>query len=531
MPTASGRNTVHITAAALAALSAAYYALYIDAGFNYADDGNYAQTAFELFLGRSPLALDLSYGLAWYQTGAGLFHLFGVDFLLVRLLFFGAITLTTLLVFYSLAGVSGSLLLAALLAGVIALVPAFPATAFYGLCVALNAAAQLRLASRLGNATSRDGALAGAAVGVSFQIRPDFGLVFAGALAVIALTLFWPQRRSAASSVAAGMILGFLAVALPAAGMAFAGGYEAILARQYLDYPKLLAGLLVNGLTGGAGPGPSLTLLARPGLSTPGLAALVYGPIAFFALCFGYILIASKTLKRDAAAMAQVVTALAAGVATFPHYFFYRPDLSHIANFMPGFVVMLSVFLSLLKREGPPRAAAAGAGLAGLYLVLYLAIGLPSRATGSIGMAAGRGETFTAANGVKVRVAPEENAQLVFLRDTIEANTRPGDAIVCLPYCPGVAFMTGRRMLLDNFYVDDTFPQLRPQWLSKAIAETRAARPPIVLVQDWAINGTEQSRFSRWAGAYVEAVKELARDTVTGPATTAYLIDPAPPSN
>lgn len=531
MLAASGRKTVHIAAAVLAVLSAAYYALYVDAGFNYTDDGNYAQTAFELFLGRSPLDLDLSYGVAWYQAGAALFHLFGVDFLLVRLLFFSAITLTTLLVFYSLAGVSGSLLLCALLSGVIALVPAFPATAFYGLCVALNAAAQLRLASRLGNVTPLDGILAGVAAGLSFQIRPDFGLIFAGSLAVIALLLFWPERRPAGGKVAGGMVLGFLAVALAAAALAFAGGYESILARQYLDYPKLLAGLLVNGVTGGAGPGPSLTLLARPGLSTPGLAALAYGPIVFFVLCAGYGLLALKTHKRNAVALAQIVVALAAGVATFPHYFFYRPDLSHIANFMPGFVVMLGVFMSLSKRDAPRPAVLVGAGLSALYLALYLAIGLPSPATGSIGVSTGRTETFVAENGVKVRVAPEEYAQLVFLRDTIAANSRPGDAIVCVPYCPGVAFMTGRRMLLDNFYADDTFPALRPQWLSTAIAETRAARPPVILVQDWAINGTEQSRFANWAGSYVAAAKELARDTLAGPATTAYLINPAPRSN
>ncbi len=520
-------STTHIAAAALAALSAAYYALYITAGFNYSDDGNYAQTAFELFLGRPPQDLDLSYGLAWYKAGAALFHVFGVDFLLVRLLFFAAIILTTVLVFYSLASVAGSILAAGLFAAVIALAPAFPATAFYGLCVALNAAAQLRLAARMENGMRLDGALAGAAIGLSFQIRPDFGLIFAGSLAVTALLLFWPTPRPAGRRVAAGIAVGFLAVALPAAAFAFAGGYESILARQYLEYPKLLIGLLANGL---AGAGPSLTLLARPNFTTPGLAALVYLPLALFAVFGAYALLTLKTaLKQSRETLAKIVTALAAGVATFPHYFFYRPDLSHIANFMPGFVLMAGVFLSLMKQDRTLRPLAlTGAGMTALYLALYLAIGLPSPATGSIGMAAGRTQPFTAANGVKVRVAPDELAQLNFLRDTVEAHSRPGDAIVCVPYCPGVAFMTGRRMLLHNFYVDDTFPTLRPQWLSTAIAETRAARPPVVIVQDWAINGTEQSRFASWAAAYVDAVKEQARETLAGPATTIYLIDTAP---
>lgn len=525
----TNQRAIHIVAAVLAVLSAVYYAVYINAGFNYSDDGNYAQTAFELFLGRPPQDLDLSYGLLWYKAGAGLFGLFGVNFFLVRLLFFGTIILTTILVFYSLAGVSGSLVVAGALAAVIALVPAFPATAFYGLCVALNAAAQLRLAARLKDATLLDGALAGAAIGVSFQIRPDFGLIFAGSLAVTALLLFWPARKAAGPKVVAGIAVGFAAVAIPAAVLAFAGGYESLLARQYLDYPKLLVGLLINGVTGNTGAGSSLVLLARPGLADPAMAALVYGPIAILILFGAYTLLTFKAaFKQDDGALARMVTGLAAGMATFPHYFFYRPDLSHIANFMPGFVLMTGVFLSVMKCYGARTAARAGAGLSGLYLMLYMVIGLPSPATGGIGVATGRTEPFQAQNGVAVRVAPAELAQLAFLRDTVEANSRPGDAIVCVPYCPGVAFMTGRRMLLHNFYVDDTFPTLRPQWLSTAIAETRAARPPVVIVQDWAINGTEQSRFANWAGAYVAAVKEQARDILTGPATTIYLIDPTP---
>lgn len=525
-------RTLHIAAAALALLSAAYYAFYITAGFNYSDDGNYAQTAFELFLGRPPQDLDLSYGLLWYQAGAALFHVFGVHFLIVRILFFAAITATTVLVFYAIAGVTRSIMMAIALAAVIALAPAFPATAFYGLCVALNAAAQLRLARR-DTPSLADGALAGAAIAVSFQIRPDFGLIFASALAVTIFLMFWPAPKPSRRAVAYGVAAGFSAIALPAALLAVAGGYESVLARQYLDYPRLLLGLLINGLAGGGAHGPALGLLARPGLATPGLAALVYLPIAVFAALGAYVLLTLKTtLRQDTGALARMVTGLAAGVATFPHYFFYRPDLSHIANFMPGFTLMTGVFLGELTRNRaatPALRAPAmvGAGLALVDLALYLIVGLSSPATGGIGAAAGRTETFTAGNGVTVKVAPDELAQLTFLRDVVETHSRPGDAIVCVPYCPGIAFMTGRRMLLRNFYVDDTFPQLRPQWLSTAIAETRTARPPVVLVQDWAINGTEQSRFDHWAAPYVDVLKELAGETVAGPATTVYLIDPA----
>lgn len=522
-------NTKHFAAAGLALLSVIYYALYITAGFNYADDGNYAQTAYELFLGQAPQDLELSYGLLWYQAGAVLFHIFGVHFLLVRLLFFTAITLTTILVFYSLVRVSGSILLAAVLSAVIAAAPAFPATAFYGLCVTLNAAAQLRLAMRFKDATLLDGALAGAAVGLSFQVRPDFGFVFAGSLAATIALLVWPVRRPVWRTVLSGAAAGFCAIVLPAALFAVTGGYGSILARQYLDYPLLVMRFVAGGLHSGSG---EITLLARPGLAAPGLAALVYLPLAIFALFAACILTRiTSLLRQDPGALAMLGIAMVAGVATFPHYFLYRPDLSHIANFMPGFVLMTGVMLGLLKRgvlRAPRPVAAASAALSILYLFLYAGIGIPSPATGSIGMAAGRTEPFIAENGVNVRVAPGELAQLVFLRDTVEANSKPGDAIVCVPYCPGVAFMTGRRMFLHNFYVDDTFLAIRPQWLPTAIAETRAARPPVAIVGDWAINGTERSRFANWAAAYVETLKEQARAVVTSPGTTIYLSDPLP---
>ena len=524
--------TKHLTALALAVLSAGYYALYIDAGFNFADDGNYAQTAYELFLGRPPHDLDLSYGLIWFKTGAALFHLFGVNFMLVKALFFTVITLTSVLAFYALEKISGSAVFAVLLAGVIAVAPAFPATSFYGLCVLLNAAAQMRLATRMTHGTVLDGALAGAALAFSFQIRPDFGFIFAAPLAAIVLLTFWPLNLGAGRKLLTGIVAGFAAIAVPAALLALTGGYGALVVHQYLHYPLMLVGLLLNGLRGlgqDAGAGAAITVLARPSLTDPAMATLVYVPIVVFAVFGASTLLTLKArLWRDPVTLAQAGVALVAGVAAFPHYFFFRPDLSHIANFMPGFVVMTGVFLVHLKQASwRPRIVATGGAVAVAYLVLYLAIGVPSPATGSIGMARGRTEPFRAENGVDVKVAPAELQQLTFLRDTVTANSKPGDAIVCVPYCPGVAFMTARRMLLHNFYVDDTFLVLRPQWLPSAIAETRAARPPIAIVQDWAINGTEQSRFANWAARYVDVLKDQARAQVAGPGTIIYLGGPA----
>ena len=90
--------------------------------------------------------------------------------------------------------------------------------------------------------------------------------------------------------------------------------------------------------------------------------------------------------------------------------------------------------------------------------------------------------------------------------------------------CPGFAFMTDRRMLFKNFYVDDSTPIRVPGWISDAITRTREVRPPVVIIMDWAINGTEASRFENWAAAYVEALQSLSREKIVRPGLTIYLL-------
>src|SRR5262249_39707613 len=92
----------------------------------------------------------------------------------------------------------------------------------------------------------------------------------------------------------------------------------------------------------------------------------------------------------------------------------------------------------------------------------------------------------------------------------------------------GFAFMTARRMLFGTFYADETFLVRRPDWLPEAIARTQSARPPIVVIADWPINGTERSRFKVWAADYVRAVEALARDRIEIGNVTIYTLESAP---
>jgi hypothetical protein len=534
----------------VAVFSVAYYALYLNSGFNFSDAGHYAQVCYEMLLGRDPSEFVIGYGILWFKIGENLFRLFGVDYTLVKLLFYACIVLTNVLVFYTVNLATNNRFLALVAALASALVPAFPATSFYALCIVSNVAVQMRLVQ--GSRQPLDFALAGAVVSIAFQIRSDFGYVFAALLfvviALIVIETRGPQDRRHRywRTQGGAALLGFLGALALGFFAAVVGGYGGIFLQQFSAYPALAAQYFVDGLqalflsqvsTGTLASG----LIQRPLVEDifsgewrgAHLALLVYLPVlvmAAFALLSAVQFFRSERSQRMSD-LARAIITLSAAAAAFPHYFFYRPDISHIANFMPGYLVLIAIFSGQIYqhlKRGMPVWGRYAAGFVVLTLTInlgiYLWAGLHTPGTGSIAGAAGRTESFFAGNGVTVRVTPEEKSELEFLRDTILQNSKRDDFVVCVPYCPGVAFMTERKMLLPNFYVDDTLLLLQPSWASDAIALTRNAKPAVVIVIDWAINGTEQSRFANWAASYVAAVEELSRDKVVNGNITAYIL-------
>ncbi len=535
-----------VYAGVILAISVVYYGLYISVGFSTADEGNYAQIAYELFLGRAPGDLTITYGILWFKAGEALFHIFGVQIVAVKAMFFAAITATNVLIFLTIALATGNRLFALVATSVPLFVPAFPPTAFYGLCIAVNAAAQMNMARRIDACTWRDVALAGFALAVSFQLRPDFGYIWTVPFILLVTLALRSSTKDNRIRILAGAVGAFILAHVPVLLLATAGGYIDIVAQQYVNYPATMIRYALGGLqvlvggSGGVSDTLGTTALQRPGLSnlfTAGSteqtrAILVYAPVAAILIYAGVAALDSlKGWQRgDVKPLAVASVAGCAGVAAFPHYFFYRPDVSHIANFMPGFVVLASALMWRLSQHPGARtkwqltAKVAGVSLVTAHLVFYVGYGLTSAATGSIGVATERETPLTIAERGTVLVSRTEHAQLTAIDALIRENSTPDDRIVCVPYCPGYAFLTGRRMLFDYFYVDDSIPLIDPDWLPQAIATTQREKPPVVIVMDWAINGTERSRFDNWGAAYMNALKPLVRETRTFPGLTVYLL-------
>ncbi|CAO3439737.1 hypothetical protein [Azospirillum doebereinerae] len=548
-----------LAGALLTALAAAvYYGCVLGHGFLYSDDGNYAQVAYELHLGADPHDIRLGYGVLWFKIGEWLFALFGPSFRLVETFFYTVAGATAVLVFATLRRTTGSLALAMLGAVSVLLVPAFPPTVFYASSVALNVCCQVQAARRWRRLTPRDLAAPAAALALTFLVRPDFGFVFSVPLLLILAAHAAVARMGAVRTVAAALAV-FVAVQLPLFMDGMSRGYADLIVDGYRRYPLLLWNMVVNSVGGGQagsvagaaeGAGAFLQRVPLSALWTAppaqaALAFLTYAPVAVIALFALHVLAEALERMRHGAhatserfdgasldddRLAMDLVVLVGALATLPHYFLFRPDLPHIANFMTGFAILAGTLLARLGGWAAgggagARTAAAAGGLAALgTLGVYLAVGLTQPGTGSIQVAQGRDQPFVARNGVDVLVTAEEAAHLGQLRDLVEANSNLGDRIVCLPFCPGVAFMTGRRMLLPEYYADDLFLLIDPGWTARIIERTQNERPPVVIVFDWALNGTEISRFSNWARPYIDVLDQLARERVPLGGGTAYLL-------
>jgi hypothetical protein len=540
-----GTRSALIGAVATTAAAAFHYAGYLDSGFNIADDGHYAQVAYELWLGTDPHAMRFGYGLAWFKLGEVLFAQLGPSYHLVQALFFTLLAATAGLVFLTVARVTGRAVPAAAAALVAAAVPAFPPTAFYAFCTLLNLALQVELAHRWRRLDPWDAVPGALALALTFQIRPDFGYAFAvpytlllmlGGLAAggAGQRAGGRNRWRRAAGLAGGALAGFAAGHLPLLADGLAKGYLDLVVEDYLRYPSLLLRYVLAGLRQAGTDGTAAgTLLARPPLvalwrgnwTDAAQAVIVYAPAAGLA-GFALFHITAALRRRSAAAFDRLVLAgvlLAAPLASFPHYFLFRPDLAHVANFMPGYLVLAAVFAGELAGSllGLPAALALAAGVA-----VYGWVGLTTPGTGSIALAQGRDQPFLAENGVAVRVSAAELPWLQAVRTLIAEHSAPGDRIVCVPFCPGVAFMTARRMMLREYYVDDSFLVTDPGWIERTIAQTRREHTPVVVVVDWAINGTDISRFQVWARPYVAFLEEAGYRRVDLPGSSVYLAPP-----
>ncbi len=546
----------------------AYFGQYYDHGFNVGDEGSVVLITERLLAGERPyLDVELGYGLLWFYPLALLFKMTGVSFIATRIYFLLLALVTSLLALLAIRKQTGS---SSLAAAVALLILAFPGT-LHKTYIPLIVVANICCLPLLGNdrrVLDRSEILtAGLVAAVSYHIRPDLGLSAALVLVTILTiqALIGPSDKWQRLRQMGRMAVWFgVAALVPTAPLLLIARHQGF-TEAFLDllWQPVLSLLEIVGNIGSRGidlfdlvsrtqvawaapvqapespPSPDVGIpLARIPLTAvwqgPGrdLAILTYLPLLTLALiagCIGYRMIRGVARGQSSAVRDALGVAAALGLAysAYPQFFLFRPDAAHLSQFMPGYVVLVGICLGrwLLPmpadraRASPTllaRWAAVGVGI--LHLGFYAWFALHQPSTGTIAMARGRTERFHGANGVDVAVRPGQWKLLTRVTRVVEESTSDGDVVLCFPYCPGFNVVTRRPTFMRRLYVDDGMLILEPGWQQRTIEWIEIGQAPLIIIQDWAPNGTDISRFKNWATevmAHLAASYELV-DRVGG---------------
>lgn len=534
----------------LVALALAYYGSYVRYGIGFRDEGQtVALGAQRLLNGEVPFKdVVLNYNVLWFYPVVGLFKLFGVSYVLLRGYCLALSTVTAVLGFLLVEKGTRRPWLAFLIALVLVLIPGSPFKNYIPLLAVANTLCLLHVA--LAPADSRAALwktlIGGVVLGLSFLIRIDIAILFAAMWVLLLLVRLLvgtaPFVRRAMISLG-GLVAMIVAVALlhwPVWLDAKKRGFDRPFVAQYVEkwrmlerpVTRLLFPPLQRALPAKVGvhsqiprraalnaPGDeepvadkktlqraTLKSLTKVGQNSgPAFVFLCYAPLLAVMVFFAWGIFAwvSGLLRRDGERERRglaVLVLIGGSLSTFPQFFFFRPDIPHLSEFMPGFLTASAAAAGLLWtgvaswRNWRVVFTAFLLAIVAVYLVRVL----PDRWAGTYTIRSKRTKLFTAENGVNVYVSSRElkglTAIQLFLR---EHAPNPGDYVVCYPYSPGINLLANRPTYERNVYVDNATRTTR--WDAEAIARFEKFRPAVIVLSDWDINGSDASRFSVWA--------------------------------
>jgi len=532
-------NSSAACALALIICALLYYGSYWRCWFNPHDEGGTAVLlANRLLQGERPFVdVKLGYNVGWFYPLVALFKFSGPHYLLTRAWFFFLATCAALAAFRLLRIGTGSRLIALLGALLVIVFPGSQFKNYIPLLALLNTMALVQFMRRQERSLPtvlHDAILGGIVLGMTFLTRIDLGFLFAFLWLGALLWLLFDRRLAMAPKMVRIAVTASLMAAitwvvqLPTYFDARKRGFDQPFVAQYVE-PAFLSENIRKTLhlpvvrrPGGQGRRVAQTFVPQEGGTLPrteptaiwsaedpqrrALAILTYAPIAayaaFLAWCAARLLI--SLWRREFSTMHPAflsLIALGGSLAVFPHFFFFRPDRPHLAEFMPSY--MMASILTLVALWHEPRNGwqSAWRGALTLFVAAQCALfgwfAFQHPSSGTIAARTKRKIFFDGAQGVDVLVQKKEYEFLENVRRTITAFSRPGDYLICYPYQPGFNVMTDRPTYLQNVYVDNA-DQPRG-WFRDTLRDLDERRPAVVCIDDRAINRVEGSRFSRWA--------------------------------
>ncbi len=528
-----GRNNL-TAAAGLILFAVVYYCLVYRYGLNLADEGNVALISQRLMHGERPFReVVTGYNVLWFYPISSLFRIFATNLLYMRAYFYAISTGSGLIAFFLLRRLDAPLWLAFVQGLVVISINGQYFKAYIPFLVLANLfAITLFLTSHRKPLISIG---AGFLLGTTYLIRIDIGFFFTVVwVFVILLHAILLNRALVLNLIAAGyLVLGAVAMHLPFLYdaqhrrflSAFLDQYSdvaAMIARPITSHWQLLGARNQNPAAPSQSPAaqkPSSFLRRRPFqdifLKSPSLekrllALLTYIPPALICL-LGIAGIYLALTKRIALDRWLLLSALLAGcLSAFPQFFFFRPDLPHLIEFMNGGLVAITCAGWILwSSQGNAPIAIIFATAIALLEIAYVCLAFVSPYGGTILVRINRTMEFRGANGVDVFLNRTEFDEVDSLFKATVLNSSRKDYVACYPYLPGVNFIAARPTFQRSLYVDDVVHP--PDWQQMEIARIEKYRPAVIIIDDWKINGTEDSRFSHWASQLTKFVESRYR--------------------
>jgi hypothetical protein len=561
-----------------------YWGAYLRFWFNPHDEGGtVALTAQRILAGELPIKdVALGYNILWFYPVVWLFQVTGVHYVKMRAFFFALSAVTALAGWAVVKRVTGRPWLAFFTALMLVVFPGSQFKNYIPLMGMLNTLCLVRTCGREqvhGGVFFRDCFFGGLVLGVCYLVRIDLGFLFSALwLGVMGLGLADARlgfgRR--VSRFVGGSLLLISAVVLchvPAELHARSRGYAPEFRGQYAAWGGYLlksastlsafqaqapavkvvvpngapdAGSQGSGNVQNAGNAEGqeknkarlgwAQLRSEWGWKAVALFSLTYLPlagfVAFFGMSLGGSLAALRRREWTLAHPAAMLGWVAFGsLATFPQFFFFRPDRPHLSEFMVGHLVLIACGVALAfswapKGKGNPWLVWGMAVVSGIHVSIYGWYALDHPSAGTIAARYGRKLWFRGENGVEVKVSKAEAKHLEAVRDAIHLASRPGEFVVCYPYQPGYNLMAGRPTYERSLYVDNVTRS--SDWPAETVRALQSRHPAAVVIDDRPINGYEASRFSRWADSTYRFLKDHYQLVAASKTTEVYAPRPEP---
>jgi hypothetical protein len=537
-----GRNSL-TAATGLVLFAVLYYTLIYRYGLNLADEGNVALIGQRLMHGERPFREVITgYNVLWFYPISALFRIFSSNLLYMREYFYAISTGSALIAFFLLRRLDAPLWLAFVQGLIVISINGQYYKAYIPFLVLANLFAITLFLTSQRKALASLGA--GILLGTTYLIRIDIGIFYTLVwLFVILLHAILVNRRLRVNLMAAGyLVMGAVVMHLPFLYDAYHRRFLPGFLDQYLNVAAIIATPItshwqifeptkpssVPPATLASSGAPSeraaaqkpASLLQRrpfqdifsksPSVEKRLLAFLTYIPPALICL-LGIAGIYVALIKRISPERWLLYSALLAGcLSAFPQFFFFRPDLPHLIEFMNGGLVAITCAgWILFSSQGNARSSIFFAAAIAITVVAYVCLAFVSPYGGTILVRMNRTMEFRGSNGVDVFLNRAEYDEVDSLFKATVLNSSKKDYVTCYPYLPGVNFIAARPTFQSTLYVDDVAHP--SDWEQTEIARIKKYRPAVIIIDDWKVNGTEQSRFTHWASQLTKFVESNYR--------------------